>query len=173
MPTLDDRGLPTGSTHEAARHAVESALWRMMAFYDTPLADLDAASAFDPTWPLPHAMKAGFLFSLTEPNLVAQAVQHLAAARSLVNATTPARERAHVEALQLVSEGRWAAACRAWDLLLIDHPRDALALQWAQLWDFYRGDAPSLRARPARALPEWDEDDPDPPDAVGAEAINK
>ena len=24
---------------------------------------------------------------------------------------------------------------------LVDHPRDALALQWAQLWDFYRGDA--------------------------------
>jgi hypothetical protein len=67
MPTFDDRGLPTGSTHEAARHAVESALWRMMAFYDTPMADLDAASAFDPAWPLPHAMKAGFLFSLTEP----------------------------------------------------------------------------------------------------------
>jgi hypothetical protein len=60
MPTFDDRGLPTGSTHEAARHAVESALWRMMAFYDTPIADLDAASVFDPAWPLPHAMKAGF-----------------------------------------------------------------------------------------------------------------
>jgi hypothetical protein len=160
MPTFDDRGLPTGSTHEAARHAVESALWRMMAFYDTPLADLDAASMFDPAWPLPHAMKAGFLFSLTEPNLVAEASQHLAAARALITATTPARERAHVEALQLIEEGRWGAACRAWDLLLIDQPRDALALQWAQLWDFYRGDAPSLRARPARALPEWDEDDP-------------
>jgi hypothetical protein len=160
MPTFDDRGLPTGSTHEAARHAVESALWRMMAFYDTPLADLDAAIVFDPAWPLPHAMKAGFLFSLTEPNLVEQASQCLAAARSLVNAATPMRERAHVEALQLIEEGRWAAACRAWDLLLIEHPRDALALQWAQLWDFYRGDAPSLRARPARALPDWDEDDP-------------
>jgi hypothetical protein len=160
MPIFDDRGLPTGSQHEAARHAVESALWRLMAFYDAPLADLDAAIAFDPAWPLPHAMKAGFLFSLTEPNLVAEGAQHLAAARALVTASTPSRERAHVDALQLIQEGRWAAACRAWDLLLIDHPRDALALQWAQLWDFYRGDAPSLRARPARALPDWDEDDP-------------
>ena len=57
-------------------------------------------------------------------------------------------------------EGRWSGACRIWDALLIDHPRDALALQWAQLWDFYRGDAAALRARPARALPEWDEHDP-------------
>jgi hypothetical protein len=42
----------------------------------------------------------------------------------------------------------------------VDHPRDALALQWAHLWDFYRGDAVGLRQRPARALPEWDEADP-------------
>ena len=48
----------------------------------------------------------------------------------------------------------------AWDALLLQHPRDALALQWAQLWDFYRGDAAGLRLRPARALPEWDEADP-------------
>ncbi len=160
MPKLDHRGLPAGSQHEAARRAVESALWRMMAFYDTPLADLDAAIAFDPAWPLPHAMKAGFLFSLTEAPLDAEAAQHLACACALVSAATPARERAHIDALQHVADGRWAAACRAWDLLLIDQPRDALALQWAQLWDFYRGDSASLRARPARALPEWHEDDP-------------
>ena len=56
-------------------------------------------------------------------------------------------------------DGRWCAACKVWDALLIDHPRDALALQWAQLWDFYRGDSAQLRLRPARALPEWDEAD--------------
>jgi hypothetical protein len=160
MPSLDDRGLPVGTPSEAARHAAESALWRLMAFYDTPLADLDAAIVADPAWPLPHAMKAGFLFSLTEPGFADDAARHLADARALVSPHTPSRERMHLEALQLVAEGRWAAACRVWDALLIDHPRDALALQWAQLWDFYRGDALSLRARPARALPEWDEDDP-------------
>jgi hypothetical protein len=160
MPMLDDRGLPTGSSSEAARNAVESALWRMMAFYDSPMADLDAAIAADPAWPLPHAMKAGFLYSLTEARFDAEAAGHLAAARDRVHAGTPLRECTHIDALQLVQEGRWAAACRAWDLLLIEQPCDALALQWAQLWDFYRGDTPSLRGRPARALPAWDEDDP-------------
>jgi tetratricopeptide (TPR) repeat protein len=62
--------------------------------------------------------------------------------------------------VQAVLEGRWQAACRIWDELLVEYPRDALALQWAQLWDFYRGDAAGLRLRPARALPEWDESDP-------------
>jgi tetratricopeptide (TPR) repeat protein len=160
MVSTDDRGLPSGSSSDAARDAVERALWRMMSFYDTPLADLDAAIEADPAWPLPHAMKAGFLCSLTEAALDGQAAPHLAQAQSLLHTASPARERAHVQALQLVAQGRWGAAGRVWDALLIEHPRDALALQWAQLWDFYRGDAPSLRARPARALPEWDEDDP-------------
>ncbi|HET9820392.1 MAG TPA: tetratricopeptide repeat protein [Burkholderiaceae bacterium] len=149
-----------GSESAAARDALESATWRLMSFYDTPLADLDAAIAADPSWTLPHAVKAGFLFSLTEPAQMPEATRHLDAARALVHAGTPERERAHLDALDCVREGRWAAACRVWDRLLMDEPRDALALQWVQLWDFYRGDAVALRARPARALPEWDEDDP-------------
>ena len=161
MTAHDVRGNPVGSESAAARDAVESATWRLMSFYDTPLADLDAAIAADPAWPMPHAMKAGFLLSLTEPSQVPLAAAHLDAAQALVQpGVTPERERAHLEALQSLLDGRWSAACRQWDALLIDHPRDALALQWAQAWDFYRGDAAQLRARPARALPEWDEDDP-------------
>ena len=160
MTAQDARGLPIGSPSASARAAVDVALWRMMSFYDTPLTDLDAAIAADPGWALPHTMKAGFLASLTEASLLADAQTHLEAARALTSAHSPARERAHLEAVQLVLDGRWAGACRAWDALLIEHPRDALALQWAQAWDFYRGDAAALRARPARALPEWDEHDP-------------
>ena len=160
MTAQDARGLPVGSRSSAALAAVDVALWRMMSFYDTPIADLDTAIAADPGWALPHTMKAGFLAGLTEPSLQAQAAEHLAAARARSTPQSPAHERAHLEAIQLVLEGRWAAACRTWDALLIGQPRDALALQWAQLWDFYRGDTPALRARPARALPEWDEHDP-------------
>ena len=159
MACPDPRGNPCGTRNAAARDAAESALWRMMSFYDTPLADLDAASAHDPGWALPHVMRAGFLLSLTEPSLLAEAATHLQRAREL-SAQAPPRERAHLEAVQLALDGRWQAACRAWDELLVEYPRDALALQWAQLWDFYRGDAVNLRARPARALPEWDEADP-------------
>ena len=159
MSSPDPRGNPSSTRQAEALAAAETALWRMMSFYDTPLADLDAASAHDPGWALPHVMRAGFLLSLTEPALVAEAGQHLQRARDLSDGA-PARERAHLEAVQAVFEGRWQAACRIWDELLVEYPRDALALQWAQLWDFYRGDAANLRLRPARALPEWDEADP-------------
>jgi hypothetical protein len=164
-PARDDRGNPCGSHDGTARSAVEQATWRMMSFYDTPLADLDTAIAADPAWALPHAMKAGFLLSLTEPALLAEATTHLQAARDRAE-TAPARERAHIEALGETLEGRWHSACRVWDALLVEHPRDALALQFAQLWDFYRGDAIALRQRPARALPEWDEADPLYPHAL-------
>lgn len=162
----DDRGNPCGSSSAPARAACEQALWHMMAFYDTPLAALDTAVAADPGWGLPHTMKAGFLLSLTEPGLLAEAAAHLGQARAL-SAQAPAREQAHIEALQCVLEGRWGSACRTWDALLVEYPRDALALQWVQLWDFYRGDLPALRQRPARALPEWDEDDPLQPFVLG------
>jgi hypothetical protein len=159
MSNPDVRGNPCASNSQAAQAAAERALWRMMSFYDTPLADLDAAMAADPGWALPHIMKAGFLLSLTEPALLHEADAHLSHARALLREGQP-RERQHLEAVQQVLEGRWHHACRSWDDWLLQHPRDALALQWAQLWDFYRGDTPNLRLRPARALPEWDADDP-------------
>jgi hypothetical protein len=170
MANHDLRGNPVGTGAAAACDAAEQALWRMMSFYDTPLADLDAAMAADPGWALPHTMKAGFLLSLTEPGLCDEASAHLSRARALV-AGAPARERIHLDAVQAVLEGRWHAACRAWDELLLEHPRDALALQWAQLWDFYRGDATGLRLRPARALPEWAADDPLQPYVLGLYAF--
>ncbi len=151
----DARGNPCGSGVAAARDAAEQALWRMMSFYDTPLADLDLAIAADPSWALPHVMKAGFLASLTEASLLPEATLHLQTAQALLTEAPP-RERAHCAAVQHVLEGRWTSATRTWEQLLVDHPRDALALQWVQLWDFYRGDTPGLRQRPARALPEWD-----------------
>ena len=159
MSFPDIRGNPCGTTSRAALAAAESALWRLMSFYDAPLADLDAAMAADPGWALPHITKAGFLLSLTEAAQLPEADAHLSHARALAKQATP-RERAHLQAVQLVHEGRWHAACRVWDELLLEHPTDALALQWAQLWDFYRGDAVGLRQRPARALPAWDEADP-------------
>jgi hypothetical protein len=161
MALRDSRGNPLATDVDMAAQQVERALWRMMAFYDPPLADLDHAAQADPRWALPHVMKAGYLLSLTEPGLVGEARQHAQRAQQLASDDGAGpRERIHLEACLRLLDGRWHDACALWDDWLLDHPRDALALQWAHLWDFYRGDAPSLRARPARALPEWRESDP-------------
>lgn len=165
----DLRGNPTGSGSAPALASAERALWRMMSFYDTPLADLDEAIAADPAWPLPRVMKAGYLLSLTEAPLLGEAARLLDEAAALPCAV--GREQVHLAATRHVLAGQWHEACRLWEALLIEHPRDALALQWAQLWDFYRGDLVGLRQRPARALPEWDADDPLYPYVLGLHAF--
>jgi tetratricopeptide (TPR) repeat protein len=161
---LDPRGNPVTRGDAAARDHAERALWRMMSFYEPPLEDLDAATAADPGWALPWLMKAGFWLSLTDPSLLHEADLALACAEDLLAKGGPLagleRERAHAAALRAVREGRWSEACHLWDSVLLQHPRDALALQWSHLWDFHRGDTQNLRLRPARALPDWESDDP-------------
>ena len=61
--------------------------------------------------------------------------------------------------MQHLGAGDWAGAASAWGELLRIHPRDALALQWAHLFDFYRGDARLLHDRAEAVLPSWREDD--------------
>ena len=156
--TFDPRGNPVSTASAAALDASERALWRMMSFYGTPIDDLDAALRADPSWLLPRVMKAGFLLGLTEPSLQAEAAALLAgAAPSAVRANE--RERAHLDAVQRLGAGDWAGAAERWGEILREHPRDALALQWAHLFDFHRGDAAALQQRAEAVLPAWPEDD--------------
>ena len=162
----DQRGNPVGTNSAEALAAFERASWRLSAFDGVPLDDLQTASAHDPQWMLPHVARAGFLLSLTEAALRPEVEAALAQARPLA-AAAPARERLHLAAAEQAAAGRWAAACEAWDQLLLRSPRDHLALQLAHLFDFYRGDAAALRQRVARVLPEWPRDDPLRPWVLG------
>ncbi|HSC63563.1 MAG TPA: tetratricopeptide repeat protein [Caldimonas sp.] len=159
MTRRDARGNPVSTASAAALDASERALWRMMSFYGTPIADLDAAIAEDPAWPLPRLMKAGFLFSLTEPALVGDAVALIDEAAALA-ARGVERERDHLAALRRLADGDWLGACARWEALLRRHPRDALALQWLHLFDFYRGDSTQLLGHVEAVLPAWSDDDP-------------
>lgn len=162
----DRRGNPVGTASTAALDAAETALWRMCSFFDAPIADIDAAIAADPQWLLPHVMRASFLLTLTEPSLLPDVRAALDQADLLAD-RAPERERAHLAAATACAAGDWHGACALWERLLLAHPRDLYALQWAHLFDFYRGDARNLRGRPARVLPEWDHDDPLRPYLLG------
>jgi hypothetical protein len=167
---IDTRGNPVSTRSPDALAAAERALWRMVSFYGTPIDDLAAAHAADPQWPLPLLMHAGFLLSLTEPSLIDEARALIERAESILQ-TANDRERAHGTALRTLLAGDWPAACEAWEALLLRHPRDALALQWAHLFDFYRGDTVNLRQRVARVLPEWDAGDALHPYVLGMHAF--
>ena len=166
----DQRGVPSGSSSAAARANHERALWHLVSFYGDPMAAFDATIAADPGWGLARVVKAVFILTLTEPNLLPQARQLLAEAEPLMGGA-PVHEQGHFAAAQAALAGRWREACARWDGLLQAHPRDLLALTAAHLFDFYRGDARNLRARVARVLPEWPADDPLQPYVQGMHAF--
>ncbi len=71
-----------------------------------------------------------------------------------------ARERDLLDAAELLVDGKWRDASRAFDSILIEYPHDALAIQTAHLMDFFQGDALNLRNRISRVLPHWSEQTP-------------
>ena len=166
----DHRGLPVSTTSQPALDAAEKALWRMVSFYGDPLADIDAAAQADSGWILPPLMRGAFLLGVTEPAWVGDARSAVAQAEPLAARSTE-RERAHLAALRACAEGRWQRAGALWDAILVEHPRDLLALANAHLFDFYRGDALNLRQRVARVLPEWPRDDALQPYVLGMHAF--
>ena len=81
--------------------------------------------------------------------------------RSRPRRRRPTRASApHLGALQRLAAGDWLGASDAWSAILLPHPRDALALQWAHLFDFYRGDSAQLRDRVGARAAAWPDDDP-------------
>ena len=166
----DLRDVPMGTSSSIARGHHEQALWHFVSFYGDPMAAFDATIAADPGWGLARVIKAVFILTLTEPGMVPQARQLLVEAEPLM-AGAPPHEQGHLAAAQAALAGRWREACARWDALLQNHPRDLLALNAAHLFDFYRGDARSLRARVARVLPEWPIGDPLQPYVLGMHAF--
>jgi hypothetical protein len=164
---LDLRGNPVSTASADALSHAEIALWRMASFFDAPIADIDATIARDPAWMFPHLMRANFLLTLTEPSLLREARAAVRQAETMAPLGTTQRERAHLGATKRCLAGDWPGACEAWQAILTEYPRDLFALQWAHLFDFYRGDAASLRERPQRSLARLKRDDPLRPYVLG------
>lgn len=151
---IDQRGVATSATEPQALAALETALTAFQTYRGDPLAPLDEAAATDPGWAGARIAKALILMTFFERRFAREAGEALAAARPLLDAATT-RDRALWHAADLLMRGEWDAGTAALDRVLVDHPRDVLALQAAHLMDFYRGDALNLRNRIARVMPHW------------------
>ena len=100
------------------------------------------------------------MFTMTEKSLLPEVARSLDAARALQARGQRSRSAGSWRRRGALLDGDWNGGCLALDHVLVDHPRDALALQVGHLMDFYRGDAQNLRNRVSRVLPHWDESVP-------------
>jgi len=149
--------------HDTAGHVVSGANAQGLAHFEAaahqfrcytadPLARVDAALSAAPEMVMAHVLKAYLHLLGTEPSGLMTARQIHDDASEL---PATERERGHLEAVRLLTEGRWRAAGRALEDVSIAYPCDALALQAGHQIDFFRGDSRMLRDRIARALPAW------------------
>ena len=150
----DARGIPVSSGSAEAIALYESAIVQLHSYVGDPIATIDRALVASPEFVAGHAFKALALATFSERQFAPAIADAVALARRH-GAKANARERGLTAAAQHLSNGLWNDACVALDAVLVEYPRDALALQVAHLMDFYRGDALNLRNRVARVLPHW------------------
>jgi hypothetical protein len=132
--------------------ALEQGLHELRCYIGDPVASVERALAASPELVMGHVLKAYLHLLGTEPaGLPVARAAHEAALALPAND----RERRHLQAIGLLTDGRWREAGRALEDLSAEYPRDGLALQAGHSIDFFTGDSRMLRDRIARALPSW------------------
>jgi len=116
---------------------------------------LKAVFDIDPTMPMANVLKGYFFLLMANAPLKQRAVDVAEGLGPILTAANP-RERLHGEALKAWTVGDVAAALRAWEAILVEHPRDILALRLAHQGHFYKGDSQNVRDVVARRLHAWD-----------------
>jgi len=123
---------------------------------------LKALMAADADMPMAHVLRGYFFKLFAVPALEERAKKGAvdAAAKADARGATP-RERLHVAALAAWAAGDYGKTTALWDQILVDHPRDMLALRLSHFTQFYMGRSAGVRDAIARVLPLWRADDPD------------
>jgi hypothetical protein len=156
----DRRGLQVTAASEAAAAAYDRTIDAYLAFARDTGPRLKDTLAADPSMPMAHVLRAAFFNLMGMPVLVPKAKESVAAARKCAPQAN-ARERLHMDALDAWCAGELERATDLWESILIDYPRDVLALKLSAYLYFYLGDAPSVRDCVARVLPAWSASDPE------------
>ncbi len=152
MPTHDHAGYPVTGASPQAVEMLQTALHELRCYFRDPVATVNAALAEAPDMVMGHVLHAYLHLLRTEPAALPVARQSYGCVAKL---SATARASLHVEAVRLLTQGRWRDAGRTLEDIAIDYPRDALALQIGHQIDFFTGDSRMLRDCIARALPAW------------------
>ena len=156
--TIDIHGnLITGASPKAAdlyaRASQEFAL-----YVGDPIATLAEAVEDSPGFAMAHLANAHLHLAGSDKPGVEVAAAALDAVSGLLLSD---REQAHAASVRSFVEGDFERGHEQLERIVLEHPRDLVAVQTAHLWDFLLGDARRLRERIAMVLPHWTASDRD------------
>jgi tetratricopeptide (TPR) repeat protein len=155
----DSRGLPVSTRNALSLQRLETATHLLAGYSGDLLGLIDMTLASEPDFVMGHALRASILIMSTERGAEPMLQQTVEAAEAALSAANE-RERAHIAAARAWLERDFARATELYGRILIDWPRDLLALQTAHVLDFLHGQSSLLRDRVARVLPDWDDSAP-------------
>ncbi len=152
MSAKDPQGYSLTGANENAAALYAQAMRELQCYTDDPVATIDAALAESPNFIMGHCFRA-YLHILSSERAAMPEAE--ASFNSVTALPANDREVGHLAAIQKFLEEDLHGGINALESVLIDHPLDVVALQTAHLFDFFVGDARSLRDRVARQLPQW------------------
>ncbi len=148
--------LDSGAT-TAAAEAYELALAAFQCWHSGADEQLASALLEAPDFVMGHVLQAYLHVCSRDPRRIRQARPLLVRAAGL---RANERERLHLAAIAAAAVGDYELATARLDELLRSHPRDALALQVANTFDYFTGDATRMLDRVEAVLPAWSVDLP-------------
>ena len=155
MSLKDLRGEPVSASDRRTLDRFEHALGLLNGYFADPLAVIDEALEENPGFVMGHCLRAALMLMAAEKSAEPELRRSLEAAEALAGSAN-GRERGHVAALRSWLDGDFHRAGDLYGEVLLEHPRDLLALQVAHQVDFFVGNTALLRDRPARVLPQWE-----------------
>ncbi len=158
MTITDRQGLEmTAANAEAAGH-YDDTVETFLGFGTETGPRLKAALAADAELVMGLCIRGYFLQLFANPVLALKAQQALAAAeRAMAEHGATGREQIHVTALGAWCAGDMARAAALLENILVEHPRDVLAVRLAHFLHFYIGGGRQMRDSVARVLHGWDD----------------
>lgn len=153
MNAASDLHLVEAALSSRARY--ERALAMLHTHRGDPLGEVERLLADDPGFMFGHCLRAALAV------LAGDGAMHsaLAASVAAIESARPVageRERRHAAAARAALEGDPVRALELYAAIVVDWPRDILALTVAHALDFRLGRRRMLRDRIAQVLPEWD-----------------
>ena len=118
---------------------------------------MKTAFRHDPEMPMLSITRSYFMQLFCQNGLMVRAQQAIDGAEAAIakhGATR--REAMHLETAKTWLVGDFSRACALWDEILMENPRDVLALRLAHFLHFYLGDTQNTRDSVNRVMYAWD-----------------